>query len=145
MRARTIVCGAGIAALFTSGFAADALADPHGLWLTEGGKSHVELGPCKRDEQRLCGKIVWLRKPRKDVKNDDESLRDRDLVGIDVVWDLKHEGEGMWDDGEIYNPEDGETYDSEMEVIDADTVEVSGCVWFICKTQTWKRVEREGG
>ena len=51
----------------------------------------------------------------------------------------------MWDDGEIYNPEDGKTYDSEMEVIDADTVKVSGCVWFICKTQTWKRVERDGG
>lgn len=65
-------------------------------------------------------------------------------MDIDVVWALKHEDGGVWDDREIYNPEDGETYDSEMEVIDADTVKVSGCVWFICKTQTWKRLEPEG-
>ena len=141
MRARTVAYGTGIAALLASGFIDAAVADPRGLWLTEGGKSHVELGPCEHNEKWLCGRIVWLENPKKDVKNKDESLRDRPLVGIDVVRDLKDEGGGKWDDGEIYNPEDGKTYDSELVEIDATTVEVSGCVWIICKEQTWKRIE----
>ena len=135
---RTLLCAAFAAVLFVAG---PALADPHGLWLTEGGKSHVKLAACEHNKKRLCGTIVWMKNPRKDVENDDKSLRGRQLVGTRVVWDLKYEGKGEWDDGEIYNPEDGDTYDSELVEIDANTVEVSGCVWFICKEQTWKRVK----
>lgn len=136
---RTLLCAATIAAVaFVAG---DAFADPRGLWLTEGGKSHVRLYDCKRSPERLCGVIVWMKNPRKDVKNDDESKRDRDLVGSLVVWNLVHQGGNEWDDGEIYNPSDGDTYDSELIEIDANTLEVSGCVWFICKEQIWKRIE----
>ena len=125
--------------------AGTAHADPRGLWLTEGGKSHVRLYDCKKNPDRLCGVIVWLKNPRKDVENDDEELRDRDLLGTLVVWNLEHEGGGEWDDGSIYNPTDGETYDSELVELDADTLEVSGCVWFICKEQTWHRLPNSGG
>ena len=135
---RILICAALIAAMFVAG---PALADPRGLWLTEGGKSHVVLADCEHNKNRLCGTIVWLKNPRKDVENDDKSLRDRDLLGTLVVWDLKHEGAKDWDDGDIYNPSDGDTYDSELVEIDENTVEVSGCVWFICKEQTWKRVK----
>ena len=136
---RTLICGALVAALLI--VAGEAAADPRGLWLTEGGKSHVRLHACEHNKKLLCGEIVWLRNPRKDVENEDKSLRDRPLVGIMAVWDLEHQGGADWDDGSIYNPEDGETYDSELEEIDADTVKVRGCVWFICKTQVWERVE----
>lgn len=136
---RTILCAAILAAGLA--VAGEATADPRGLWLTEGGKSHVRLYDCKRNPERLCGVIVWMKNPRKDVKNDDESKRDRDLVGSLVVWNLKHQGGNEWDDGDIYNPSDGDTYDSELIEIDDNTLEVSGCVWFICKEQIWKRIE----
>ena len=136
---RYLICAAIIAAGL--GAAGEAFADPRGLWLTEGGKSRVRLHDCEHNTKRLCGVIVWAKNPRKDVKNDDKSLRDRQIVGILVVWDLKHEGGGKWDDGSIYNPADGDTYDSELVELNADTLEVSGCVWFFCKEQTWKRVE----
>lgn len=54
-------------------------------------------------------------------------------MGLRVLWDLEDQGGGEWDDGEIY--------DSELEEIDGSTLEARGCVWFICKTQTWTRVE----
>ena len=82
-----------------------------------------------------------MKNPRKDVKNDNERLRDRELVGTRVVWDLKHQGGKEWDDGEIYNPADGDTYASELVEIDANTLEVSGCVWFIYEEQTRMRIE----
>ena len=142
------LCGGLAAALMVAGFAGGALADPRGVWLTVSGKSHVKIDNCIDDEDRLCGKIIWLRRPlgddgepRRDIHNEDESLRDRPVLGLRVIWNMEDESDGEWGDGDIYNPTDGETYDAEVEEIDADTLEVSGCVWFLCKTQTWNRVE----
>ena len=147
MRAGSVVSGAVIAAMMTAGVGSGALAaDPWGVWLNARKDAHVKLYRCNKDE--LCGEIVWLKrpngkdgKPRRDVKNEDESLRKRPMLGLQVLWGLEDEGGGEWEDGEIYNARDGETYDGEVEVIDANTVEVSGCVWFVCKTETWTRVE----
>ncbi len=148
MIVRIGICGALAAALIVAGLTGSALADPKGVWLSGSGKSHVKLAPCSDDADKLCGEIVWLRspnskdgKPRRDVKNEDKSLRKRPIMGLQVLWDLEYEGNGEWEDGEIYNPEDGETYDAEMEEVNANTLKVSGCVWFICKEQTWKRIE----
>ena len=136
----------------TAGLAAAVLlaagaahADPRGVWLTEGGKSHVEVYDCGGG--RLCGRIVWLRsplgkdgKPRRDARNDDKALRGRPILGLRMVWGMEDQGGGEWDDGRIYNPNDGNTYSAEMEEVGADVLKVSGCVLFICKEQTWKRV-----
>ena len=128
--------------------AGDAASDPTGIWATESGKSHVKIAPCEQDAGKLCGTIVWLADPTdddgapvRDKKNDDEALRDRPILGIHLLRDMEHQGGNEWDDGKIYNPEDGYTYSSEMELVDRDTLEVSGCILFICQAQTWKRVE----
>ena len=52
-----------------------------GLWETGGGKSHVRLAACEDNKRQLCGTILWMKNPRKDVKNDDQSLRSRELMG----------------------------------------------------------------
>ena len=151
MLGRIKTCGALTAALagalIVGGITSGALAaDPYGIWLNEPQDAHVKLYSCNGDE--LCGQIVWLKrplgkdgKPRRDVKNDDESLRDRPVLGIQMLFDLEDQGGGQWEDGEVYNARDGGTYDAELEVVDANTVKVSGCVWFVCKTETWTRVE----
>ena len=147
MRAGSVVSGAVIAAMMTAGIGGGAhAADPYGIWLNEPKDAHVKLYSCNKDE--LCGEIVWLKrpngrdgKPRRDVKNEDESLRKRPLLGIRMLWGMEDQGGGEWEDGEIYNARDGGIYDGEVEVIDANTIEVSGCVWFVCKTETWTRVE----
>ena len=147
MRTGGLVCGALAGALIVGGFTSGALAaDPWGVWLNGRKDAHVKLYRCNKDE--LCGEIVWLKrplgedgKPRRDVKNEDESLRKRPMLGLQVLWGMEDEGDGEWEDGEVYNARDGETYDAELEVIDANTVKMSGCVWFICKTETWTRVK----
>ena len=127
MLGRVGICGVLTAALMVAGFAGSALADPKGVWLSGSGKSHVKIHPCEDDNEKLCGEIVWLRsplgkdgKPRRDIHNDNKSLRDRPIMGLRVLWDLEDDGRGEWDDGEIYNPEDGEAYDAEMEEVDAE-------------------------
>ena len=150
MRTGNVACGVGFAALMLAGLtvAGGALADPKGVWLNDRKDSHIRIFACEDDSDELCGEIVWLKnpngedgKPRLDVKNDNKSLRDRQVLGLQVITGMEDQGGGEWEDGDIYNPRDGETYDAEMEEIDANTLEVSGCVWFLCKTQTWTRIE----
>ena len=150
MMGRVGICGAVAAALVLVGlgFAGSALADPKGVWLNDRMDSHIRIYACERDKDELCGEIVWLKrpngedgKPRRDVENEDKSLRGRQVLGLQVITGMEYEGDGEWEDGDIYNPRDGETYDAELEEVDANTLKVSGCVWFLCKEQIWTRVE----
>ncbi len=124
-----------------------ATADVIGIWETVEGKSHVEITSCGGD--KFCGKIIWLKepndekgKPKVDINNQDEKLRSRPIIGINLLNGLEKTGEQEWDDGSIYNPEDGNTYSSEMRLKGADILEVEGCVLFICKKQIWNRVKQ---
>lgn len=127
------------------GFAGAASADPKGMWLTEGGKSHVKIEPCG---DKLCGEIVWLKEPndekgaaKVDINNENESLRSRPIMGLNLLANFVDKGAGKWESGKIYNPEDGKTYNSKLEEADPKTLKVSGCVFIFCKTQVWTRVE----
>ena len=134
--------GIAIAAYLAGGARADSA---QGVWMTEGGKSHVRIQRCG---DKLCGEIAWLKEPRdddgsekRDTRNKDESLRDRPIMGLPLLTGFSDQGGGEWTGGEIYNPEDGKTYRSKLKLIDPATLKVSGCVLFFCKTQTWTRVE----
>ena len=134
-----------VAAAFLFGIAAQA--DPVGTWLTDSGKSKVKIETC---EAGLCGTIIWLKNPLnadgtdlRDSKNADESLRERKLVGTEVISGFAEVRPGRWTGGKIYNPEDGRTYDSRLVERDENTLTVRGCVLFICRSQTWTRVAQD--
>ncbi|USG59472.1 DUF2147 domain-containing protein [Sneathiella marina] len=125
--------------------ASKAYADVTGTWSTVEGKSHVKIEPCG---DKFCGKIVWLKepnnaegKPKKDINNTDEALRGRPILGMELLNGFSPESKTEWDDGTIYNPEDGKTYSSTLTIAKSGELEVEGCVLFICKTQVWKKVE----
>jgi uncharacterized protein (DUF2147 family) len=116
-----------------------------GVWATVEGKSHVDIAACG---EALCGTIIWLKKPNdddgqplKDGRNKEESLRSRPIIGISLISDMQPDGDKEWSDGNIYNPEDGDTYSSSMALVDADTLKVEGCVFVFCKEQIWTRVK----
>ncbi|WP_159104338.1 DUF2147 domain-containing protein [Sneathiella glossodoripedis] len=140
---RAFLFGALTSVFFISGAMAN---DVTGVWETVEGKSHVEISACEGN--KYCGKIIWLKEPntekgtpKLDINNQDESLRNRPIEGIQILKDLEKVSENEWDDGTIYNPEDGNTYSSEMVLMDENTLNVSGCVLFICKEQTWTRLK----
>lgn len=119
--------------------ATPALAqDVKGTWLSESGETRVKIAECGAS---LCGTITWLKDPRKDVQNEKESLRSRDLVGVRMMYDIKPNGTNAWA-GKLYNITDGKTYTGKMETSGASALKLSGCVLggLICKSQTWSRV-----
>ena len=130
---------------------AASLEDVFGLWLTENQKAIVEVAPCG---QMACGRIVWLAEPNRpdgsakvDQNNPDPALQSRPVCGLPLIGNFQRGGDS-WDDGFIYNPEDGETYTSTMHVTTDGNLYVRGYVGLplFGKSQTWTRAaDTRGG
>ncbi|MFV0475382.1 MAG: DUF2147 domain-containing protein [Pikeienuella sp.] len=98
----------------------EARADaPTGYWLTEKKGIVVNLYEC--GEGALCGRTVWLKKPRWkdgtlriDERNPDPALRARPWCGIEVITGLRPDGDGGWTDGLVYDPKTGERFDFDL-------------------------------
>ena len=56
--------------------------------------------------------------------------------GLAILSGLKPRQAGGWE-GRIYNPEDGQTYRATVSRNGADTLQVEGCVLFVCQKQVW--------
>ena len=118
-----------------------------GTWATEGDKSHVEIRPCGL---KICGIIVWLKEPldddgklKHDANNPNKILRDRSIIGLPLLANFVASTEGnVWEDGTIYNPEDGKTYSCTLTLLDTKSLKVRGYVGLpmFGKTQIWKRL-----
>ena len=122
--------------------AADGAA---GLWRLSNGKVTVRVAPCGAG---LCGRVVALKKPRDDKgrprldkENPNPALRQRPVIGLTILSNMKASGEGRWS-GMIYNPDDGHTYSSSMQLLGPASMKVNGCVaGVLCKSMKFIRVE----
>ena len=85
----------------------DAIA---GTWLTEGGDSKVEIS---RSGPSYGGKVVWLKEPERDGKplhdanNSNASLRDRPIMGVEILSGFSYAASGVWSGGTVYSPRKG--------------------------------------
>ncbi len=108
-----------------------------GTYVDSGGFVEITVEPCGAAR---CGKITRIirRKPGEselDAHNDDPALRDRPILGLTLLQDLRWD-DGAWR-GEVYNPEDGGTYRTEVRPAANGALEVKGCLLFICRTRIW--------
>jgi uncharacterized protein (DUF2147 family) len=139
-----IVAVLGLMAVMNSPGQAQEGAPLEGEWLTKDGTTKVRFERC---DGRPCGRIVWLREPidpttgqpRRDGKNENAAFRDRPLVGLLLMANLTQDSPTAWS-GALYNPQDGRTYRGSLKRLDANRLELSGCVLaIICKSETWTR------
>jgi uncharacterized protein (DUF2147 family) len=143
MRKAAVALAAMVAGLAWSG---PALAsEATGVWKLENGRVTVRVTPCGSN---LCGTVVALKKPRDDKgrprldkENPNPALRSRPVIGLTILSNMKSKGDGYWT-GTIYNPDDGNTYSSQMTLQNANTMKVKGCVAAVlCKSMKFVRVE----
>jgi len=116
---------------------------PDGVWMKPNGKAAVELYLC--EGEKLCGRLMWARPSeypegqRRDIRNPDPSLRDRDLCGAVIIWGLEYAGDGQWEDGWVYDPSRGRTFNAELTIQGPDDLKVRGYKYttLLGKTQDW--------
>ena len=123
-------------------FAQDVL----GKWKLSTGTAIVEV---YQDGDVYNGKIVWLKNPTRpdgtpaiDQNNPDEKLRNRQLMGLNMLSNLKKKG-SEYVGGVIYDPANGKTYYCSMEV-EGEILKVRGSLdkrGFLGRTMDWFRVK----
>jgi uncharacterized protein (DUF2147 family) len=130
-----------------------------GLWATDpeggGGEAHVEITEV---DGVYVGTIVWLAEPlgtaddpkqklgqpKTDVENPDPALRDKPVIGLQIVKDFVYKGDGEWHRGTIYDPDNGKTYKSKIRFGETrDVLKVRGFIGIsmLGRTTVWTRVE----
>ena len=125
-------------------------ASPVGLWYAEGGAAQVQIETCA---EALCGRIVWLRAPfdengcdQRDGRNPDPELRDRPLIGLEVLTGLQTSDDGRsWSGGTIYDPGSGNTYRCSARLEGQNRLSLRGFLGIplLGRTTTWIRVGSE--
>jgi uncharacterized protein (DUF2147 family) len=108
-----------------------------GKWYTHEGDAQFEL--TKRDG-KYYGHICWEKESVYDKKdkeagrqthdrnNPDPALRGRPMLGLELLKDFQYAGENRYEDGTIYNPEDGRTYKAKLRLADPEHLHVRGFI-----------------
>lgn len=117
-----------------------------GEWEVGSGKAHIQIS---KYGDKYSGKMVWLKVPlykdgkttKRDTKNPDESKRTVPIIGLTNLLGFVYKGKNTWGNGTIYDPENGNTYNCVMKLIDENTLDVRGFIGIqlIGRTETWKR------
>lgn len=102
---------------------------------------------------KYSGKTVWMEEPnnadgspKTDVNNPNEDLRSRKRLGLVALKYFEYNVEDKkWDNGTVYDPNNGKTYDGYMKFEGDDTNKlylrgyISGMTW-LGRTSEWTRV-----
>lgn len=130
----TLAAAAALAAMATP---AAAQRNIDGIYVDTDGYVEITVAPCGTARCDTITRIIRRKpgEPMNDAHNDDPSLRSRPILGIRLLTDLRWD-EDRWR-GEVYNPEDGNTYRTEVRARPNGALEVKGCVAILCRTRVW--------
>ena len=113
-----------------------------GYWLTS--QSIVKVKNC---DKNLCATIEHLfvdddidPKSIMDSNNKKRSLRDRPLIGINLLEEFPSNalGKKVLKNGKIYDPGRGRVFKSNLYLLDDGTLKVEGCLMGICDHEIWQ-------
>jgi uncharacterized protein (DUF2147 family) len=127
-----------------SAAAAAAAADPKGVWLVEDKSAQIEIENCSGI---IWSIVIWERNSGHDTENPDPSLRGRPTLGIPVLIGMRlvvpQRPDGMVWRGQIYNAQNGRTYEANIKLVSPDVLHLEGCVLggLFCGGQNWARVK----
>jgi uncharacterized protein (DUF2147 family) len=120
-------------------------------WYNEEKSSIITVS--KNSNGTYSGKITWLEdntnadgsSPRRDEFNPEASRQNRLLKGLTILTDLEYNREDQqWQNGLIYDPENGKTYECYCELNEDGTLYFKGYILGITwlgRSTTWTRVE----
>ena len=121
-------------------------AEATGRWKTiddQTGKPKSIVEITRAADGSYTGKIVELLNPSKPNPVCDKCKDDRKnkpITGMEIIRGMKADGANQWSGGTILKPDEGKVYKSKMQLLeDGKKLEVSGCIAFMCKSQTWLR------
>jgi len=117
-----------------------------GKWLNASGEGQILV---YKTGDTYAGKLIWLKEVKnrhgqlkRDEKNPKSALKNRPLLGIELLQNFVYQKDGVWEEGSIYDPKTGKTYSCTISMISSDKLSVRGYVGIslLGRTETWQRV-----
>lgn len=112
-----------------------------GIYLTEGGKAEIQI---QKSGTYYTGKLIWtITKGAVDKNNPIKSERAKKLVGKTILTGFKYAGKDVWENGKIYDPENGKTYKCKMTLKKGGNLIVRGFIGIslLGRNSHWKRIK----
>jgi len=138
-------------ALTGASLAAAAQSTPAGLWKTidDDGKTEKSLVRISDNAGTFSAKVEKVFDPAKQdarCEKCSDDRKDQPVLGMTIVKGVRASmtDKGLWDGGEILDPNNGKTYKVRMKPIDGGQhLELRGYIGvpLLGRTQTWIRVE----
>ena len=119
--------------------------DVSGEWLVNDGTAKIRIENCGG---AMWGVVAWEKVPGgHDSQNPDPSKRNRPTLGLPILLNMQLKQADSWNkqpdrwDGQVYNAQNGKTYDSHISLLSPETLRIEGCVLgFLCGGENWTRV-----
>ncbi len=131
-----------IASTQTLNYADSILGD----WQIGSGKARIQI---KKSGLVYYGQISWLKnpvddvgKPKVDKNNPNPTKRSIPLIGLRILLGFEYTGNNKWENGTIYDPENGKTYNCIAELINPNSLNVRGYLGssIVGRTDKWTRI-----
>lgn len=116
-----------------------------GEWINEEKDTRIEI---YKNGEEYFGRLLWSedlfeadgKTSRKDLRNTDEKLRGRNLLHVNLLNNFVF-SEDLWDDGRMYDPKSGKTYNCLIK-LRKDKLEVRSYVGIplLGRSTYWDRV-----
>ncbi|MFT3755875.1 MAG: DUF2147 domain-containing protein [Pseudoxanthomonas sp.] len=143
---KTLLTALLAAPMLALSFAAHA-ADATGRWTTiddETGKPKSIVEIYKTTDGKFAGKVVEIlhsdKGPNPVCDKCSGANKNKPVKGMVILWNLQQDDATHWSGGTVLDPAKGKTYKSKLELhADGKKLDMSGCLAFICRAQTWVR------
>ncbi|MES5135282.1 DUF2147 domain-containing protein [Prevotella amnii] len=112
-----------------------------GTYLTEGGKAKIAIA---KSGNTYYGKLIWsITKNALDKNNPVKSERTKKLAGKIILTGFKYANNDVWNNGKIYDPENGKTYSCKITRKSNGDLVVRGFIGFslLGRNTTWTRLK----
>ena len=114
-----------------------------GKWINKDNDAQIEIF---QKESKFFGKIVWLKepnqpngKPKIDLKNENENLRKRPIIGLIILSDLTFSN-GKWINGSMYIPKNGISVACTASLLNENELKLTLSKSVFRTTKIWKRI-----
>jgi len=123
-----------------------------GVWNTEERDARIEIYKCR---MKYCDRIVWVKDPTYpagskegtpgtpvlDHNNPEPKLRKTPLIGLPILRDFVFAGDNLWNNGKIYDSDNGKIYRGRLTLISPHQLNVRGFIGIplIGGATTWMR------
>ena len=98
-------------------------------------------------DSKMFGKVIDIVEPGKEnflCKKCDGDLKDKPVIGMQIIDAAEHQGDGVYKGDTLFDPQQAMTFRCKiwLDPENSNQLKVRGYLAFIYRTQTWVRVDQ---